>query len=205
MDDERERWDASYQRESLAPWDIQRPQPAVQRLVDDGLLTGDVLDAGCGTGEHAMLAAAKGAQVYGVDLSPTAIERARRKAADRGVDARFDDGDILTMPLPANAFDVVLDSGLFHSFDDDERPVYVGRLHDALRPGGHLFLLCFSDRQPGDWGPRRIRRDELVEAFADGWSIERIEPIVFEINPLPEASEVQGWLLDATRLVTVRS
>src|SRR3954452_1454560 len=193
-------WDDSYRQDSAAPWDIQRPQPAVQRLADAGLLTGDVFDAGCGTGEHALLAAAGGARVYGVDLSPTAIETARRKAIERGLDVRFDDGDMLTIPLPDTAFDVVLDSGLFHSFDDDERTRYVDRLHNALRPGGRCYLLCFSDRQPGDWGPRRVRRDEIVSAFADGWSVERIEPIIFEINPLPLASEVQGWFVDAVRL-----
>src|SRR3954471_24584597 len=126
--EERESWDASYQRDSDAPWDIHRPQPAIQRLADAGLLTGDVLDAGCGTGEHALLAAANGANAYGVDLSPTAIDRARRKAAERGLDARFDDGDVLTMPLPGDAFDVIIDSGLFHVFDDADRARYVDRL-----------------------------------------------------------------------------
>ena len=200
--EERESWDASYQRDSDAPWDIQRPQPAIQRLADAGLLTGAVLDAGCGTGEHALLAAANGATAYGVDLSQVAIERARRKAAERGLDARFDAADVLTMPLSDAGFDVVIDSGLFHVFDDDDRTRYVDRLHTALRPSGHCYLLCFSDRQPGDWGPRRVSRDEIVSAFADGWSVERIEPIIFEINPLPVASEVQGWFVDARRLVS---
>src|SRR4051812_44857599 len=118
-------WDESYQRDSAAPWDIQRPQPAIQRLADAGLLTGDLLDAGCGTGEHALLAAANGANVYGVDLSQVAIERARRKAAERGLDVRFDAGDVLSMPLSDDGFDVVIDSGLFHVFDDDDRTRYV--------------------------------------------------------------------------------
>src|SRR3954453_12835303 len=198
--EERESWDASYQRDSDAPWDIQRPQPAIQRLADAGLLTGDDLDAGCGTGEHALLAAANGAKAYGVDLSQVAIERARRKAAERGLDARFDAGDVLTMPLSDAGYDVVIDSGLFHVFDDDDRPRYVDRLHAVLRPGGHCYLLCFSDPQPGDWGPRRVSRDEIVGAFADGGAVEQIEPIIFEINPLPLASEVQGWFVDVVRL-----
>jgi SAM-dependent methyltransferase len=200
--EERANWDASYQRDSDAPWDIQRPQPAIQRLADAGLLTGDVLDSGCGTGEHALLAAANGAKAYGIDLSQVAIERAVRKAAERGLDARFDAGDVLTMPLSDAGFDVVIDSGLFHVFDDDDRTRYVDRLQAALRPDGHCYLLCFSDRQPGDWGPRRVSRDEIVSAFADGWSVEQIEPIIFEINPLPLASEVQGWFVDARRLVS---
>src|SRR3954454_13926895 len=183
--EERESWDASYQRDSDAPWDIHRPQPAIQRLADAGLLTGDVLDSGCGTGEHALLAAANGANALGVDLSQVAIERARRKAAERGLDVRFDAGDVLTMPLSDAGFDVVIDSGLFHVLDDDDRIEYVDRLTGVLRPGGPCSRLCSSARQPGGGGPGRLRRDELVSASAEGWSVERIEPILFEINPLP--------------------
>src|SRR3954468_7119048 len=103
------------------------------------------------------------------------------------------------MPLPDAGFDVVIDSGLFHVFDDDSRTRYVDRLRAVVRPGGHCYLLCFSDRQPGDWGPRRFSRNEIDTAFAGGWSVERIEPIIFEINPMPMASEVQGWFVDAVR------
>lgn len=192
-------WDEAYRRGSDAPWDIHRPQPAVLRLGEEGQLVGDLLDAGCGTGEHTLLAASYGARARGVDLSPTAIERARQKATARGLDVTFDDGDILTIPLPDNGFDVVVDSGLFHVFDDDDRRRYVARLHALLRAGGHAYVLCFSDRQPGDWGPRRVTEAEIRTAFAAGWSLQRIEPITFDINPLPEATEVQGWLVDAAR------
>ena len=191
-------WDAAYSRDAPAPWDIQRPQPAIRALAESGRLTGAVLDSGCGTGEHALLAAAGGARVMGVDLSGVAVERARRKASDRGLDVRFEAGDVLTMALPQAAFDVVIDSGVLHGFDDDDRRRYVERLHATLRPGGRCYLLCFSDRQPGDWGPRRLRREEIVETFASGWNVARIEPVVFEINPLPEATEVQAWLVEAT-------
>ena len=190
----RESWDASYEGDTDAPWDIHRPQPAIQRLANAGQMTGDVLDAGCGTGEHALLAAAMGANAYGVDLSRVAVERARRKAVERGLDARFDAGDVLTMPLSDTGFDVVIDSGLFHVFDDDNRARYVAVLADAIRPGGRCYLACFSDRQPGDWGPRRVTRAELLAAFDDGWTVDRVDEIIFEINPLPVASSVQGWL-----------
>ena len=67
-------WDAAYAASVPAPWDIGRPQPAFLRLASSGLLTGRVLDAGCGTGEHALLAARFGAEAVGVDLSARAIE-----------------------------------------------------------------------------------------------------------------------------------
>ncbi|MBV9098314.1 MAG: class I SAM-dependent methyltransferase, partial [Frankiaceae bacterium] len=179
---------------------IGRPQPAFVALVDEGVVRGSVFDAGCGTGEHTLLAASRGAKAYGVDMSPTAIDRARAKAAERGLDVRFEAGDLLTLPLPQAAFDTVLDSGVFHSFDDDERPRYVSVLSGIARPGAMLCLMCFSERQPGEWGPRRVTEAELRASFADGWSVERIEPATFEINPLPDAESVDAWLAIFRRL-----
>ena len=187
-------WDDAYRKDAPPPWDIGRPQPAFAALADAGLFAGSLLDAGCGTGEHTLLAAARGATAYGVDLSPTAIERARSKAQARGLDARFESGDLLTISLPAAAFDTVLDSGVFHSFDDEERPRYVGVLTAVARPGASLYLMCFSERQSGDWGPRRVTETELRASFAEGWSVERIEPATFEINPVPEADSIDAWL-----------
>src|SRR5262249_60345640 len=86
-------WDASYTAGTPAPWDIGRPQPAFVRLADEGRLTGRLLDAGCGTGENALLAASRGADVTGIDVAPSAIARARAKAADRGLTARLAGGD----------------------------------------------------------------------------------------------------------------
>jgi ubiquinone/menaquinone biosynthesis C-methylase UbiE len=192
-------WDAAYAGDAPAPWDIGRPQPIFATLAAQGRFAGDLLDCGCGTGEHALLAAAGGAKVLGVDLAAGAVERARQKAVDRGLSARFEAGDVLTMPLPDAGFDVVIDSGLFHSFDDADRERYVDVLRRVTRVGAAVYLACFSDRQPGDWGPRRVTRSELVDAFSDGWSIESIEPVTFVINPVMDTTEVQAWLLVARR------
>jgi cyclopropane fatty-acyl-phospholipid synthase-like methyltransferase len=133
-----------------------------------------VLDAGCGTGEHALLAAARGADAVGIDISAVAIERARAKAAQRGLPTRFEVGDLLRMEQPGTPFDTVIDAGAFHVFDDAERVRYVSGLASALRPGGTCYLLCFNEHQPGPRDsrrPRRVRQDELRAAFADGWTV----------------------------------
>jgi SAM-dependent methyltransferase len=179
-----ESWDASYTAQAPPPWDIGRPQPAFARLAEAGLLAGRVLDAGCGTGEHTLLAAAHGADATGVDGARTAIERARAKAAERGISARFEVADVLDLGRLGETFDTVIDSGVFHVFSDEDRPRYVGSLAGVLRDGGLCCLMCFSDRQPGEWGPRRVRADELRAAFSDGWQIVSIEPDVFDINPM---------------------
>jgi SAM-dependent methyltransferase len=188
-------WDDSYTGETPAPWDIGHPQPAFVKLAEQGLLAGRVLDSGCGTGEHVLLAAAHGApEATGVDLSAAAIEKARAKAASRGISARFEVGDALNPGLPANSMTVLIDSGLFHVFTDEERPRYVANLASVLEPGGCLYLMCFSERQPGDWGPRRVREEELRAAFADGWHVDSITADEFEINPVGEETSAQAWL-----------
>ena len=194
-----EGWDSSYRQEQPPPWDIGRPQPVFAALIDAGRISGDVLDAGCGTGEHALLLAAHGAKVIGVDLSETAVNKAREKATERGLVAAFHVGSILEVPPAERAFDAVIDSGLFHSFSDDDRVRYVERLASVLRDDGRYFMMCFSDRQPGDWGPRRVTRAEIESAFASGWAIETLEPAEFDINPTAETTKVQAWLVIARR------
>jgi SAM-dependent methyltransferase len=178
-------------------WDIGRPQPAFDRLAAAGGLVGRVLDAGCGTGEHALLAASLGHDAVGVDLSARAIERADAKAAERGLAARFVVADALRLADVGARFETVLDCGLFHVLDDDERTRYVGSLADVVPPGGRCHLLCFSERQPGDWGPRRVTQDEIRLAFATGWEMESIEPAVIDLTWDPAGA--QAWLVRVAR------
>ncbi len=189
-------WDASYTGAEPAPWDIGRPQPAFARLAGEGLLAGRVLDVGCGTGEHTLLAASHGADATGVDVAPTAIERARAKAAERGLTARFEVADVLDLAAVqlAGPPDTIIDSGVFHVFSDADRQRYVASLSTVLRPGGRLYLMCFSDRQPGEFGPRRVREDELRAAFSDGWTAESITADAFDINSIQGFSQARAWL-----------
>jgi SAM-dependent methyltransferase len=192
-------WDESYAPgRPPAPWDIGTPQPAFTRLADRGLLGGRVLDAGCGTGEHALLAAAHGAQAVGVDVSPRAIARAREKAAARGRAVRFEVGSALDLGWLGLTVDTVTDSGLFHVFDDADRARYVTSLAAVLEPGGTCYLMCFSDRQPGDFGPRRVTRDELTAAFADGWVIDAIAADTFTVTA-ELGGVAQAWLATLRR------
>jgi SAM-dependent methyltransferase len=194
-------WDDSYTG-TPPPWDIGRPQPVLIRLARDGALTGALLDAGCGTGEHTILAAQHNARALGVDISPRAVEIARNKAVARDVDAAFHVHDALYLDTLGETFDTIIDSGLFHVFDDDARARYVSAVSAVLRPGGHLHLMCFSDREPGDWGPRRVTEGELHTAFDSGWEIDSLTAERFEINPVQGTPLAEAWLADVVRLAT---
>jgi cyclopropane fatty-acyl-phospholipid synthase-like methyltransferase len=169
-------------------WDIGRPQPAFLELAETGVVRGRVLDVGCGTGEHAMMAAALGLKATGIDAAPTAIAIAQGKARDRGLAARFLVWNALQLAGLDEQFDTVLDCGLFHVFDDDDRASFVDSVGAVVPTGGRYHMLCFSDRQPGDWGPRRVTKDEIRASFSHGWQVDSIEAAKIDINIDPNGA-----------------
>jgi len=192
-----EDFDAAYTTGTPPPWDIGAPQPAFQELAGAGRLVGRVLDVGCGTGEHALLAAALGLEATGLDAAGNAIAIARGKAEQRSLTVDFITGNALELAALGRSFDTVLDCGLFHVLSDADRAAFVRSLHSVLSPGGHYFMLCFSDLEPGDWGPRRVRQDEIRQAFADGWQVESIEPSRLETTM--DSGGVRAWLATVLR------
>ena len=163
------------------PWDIDKPQALFTQAAER--ITGTVLDAGCGTGENALYFAARGCKVTGIDFIEGPIEQVRRKARERGLSVDFVVKDALTLADWSQRFDNAIDSGLFHVFSDEDRRRYVEGLKTVLKPGGHFYLACFSDAEPGTHGPRRVTKGELETSFARGWEIESIEPSHFEVRP----------------------
>jgi hypothetical protein len=98
-------------------------------------------------------------------------------------------------------FRTALDSGVFHVFETPaEVARYVANLHAVLEPDGFLHLICFSDAEPGSWGPRRVTRSELGSAFSTGWQVESIEPALFEING--PGGSARAWLARCRRTRT---
>ncbi|MGW0080991.1 class I SAM-dependent methyltransferase [Streptomyces sp. NPDC003393] len=166
-------------------WDTGRPQPAFLALADAGAVRGRVLDVGCGTGEHVLMCAARGMDATGLDLAAKALDIARRKADDRGLAARFVHHDARKLTGLGETFDTVLDCGLFHVIGDDDRAAFVAGLRAVLRPGGRYLMLCFSEHQPGDRGPRRVTRGEIEASFADGWRVDSIEAATIDITTDP--------------------
>jgi SAM-dependent methyltransferase len=187
-------------RNGEPPWDIGRPQTAFVCLAELGAVAGSVIDVGCGTGENALYLASLGHEVTGVDAAPTAIARARETAHARGVTAAFLVGDALDLSTVGRTFDVAVDSGLFHVFSDADRLRYERSLRGALRPGGRYFMLCFSDREPGTTGPRRVSQAEIRDTFSEGW---RVDSIVSEHFATRDGSlgpeGPDAWLASLTR------
>ncbi len=182
----------------IPPWDIGRPQKEFIRLAEDGEINGRVLDVGCGTGENALYLAHLGFEVWGIDAAPSAIKKAREKAKECGITVNFLVSDALKLQLLQNKFDTIIDCGLFHVFSDEERPIFAAGLSSALCHGGKYLMLCFSEHEPGSYGPRRVTQAEIQAAFSKGWKINYIREAELEITFGPDG--VKAWLSSITRL-----
>jgi SAM-dependent methyltransferase len=190
-------WDASY-TDGPAPWDLGRPQPAIARIVASGAFVGTVLDVGCGSGENALLIASSGLPVLGVDVAETALAMAREAAAARSIAAEFMPADALRLDRLGRTFDTILDCGLFHTFDGDERQRYLASLASVTEHGATLHVLCFSDAEPGP-GPHPVSRDDLAAKFGGGdWDLVAVGPERIETRFA--AGGVPAWLARAERV-----
>jgi SAM-dependent methyltransferase len=168
------RFDDAYKTRT-APWVIGEPQPAIVELERAGGISSKVLDVGCGAGEHTILLTRLGYDVLGVDFAPHAVEQARANAADKGVHARFEVADAMKLGDPG--YQTIVDSALFHIFDDADRARYVTSLHAAVRPGGLVHVLALSDAGRG-FGPQ-VSETDIRGAFGDGWVLEALDTTTY--------------------------
>jgi SAM-dependent methyltransferase len=181
--EDRSKWWTETYREGEAPWDTGRPQSRIVALADDGRIEGRVLDVGCGTGTEALALARRGHAVVGVDFAPTAIERARERAADRSFkgDATFAVADAFALSAAGiGSVETVVDVGLFHTLERRDYADYAESLASVLGAGGRVVLLEFGPDAPADWGPDPVSEADVRRAFGDGWAIETIESAPFE-------------------------
>ena len=203
----RQLFDDAYQNHT-APWVIGEPQPVILELEAAGAIHGTVLDAGCGLGEHTIALTRLGYDVLGIDFAPTAIEQARENAARHGVRARFEVADAMALDGEPG-YDTIIDSALFHIFDDEDRARYVAALHRAAKPGGTVHVLALSDAGRG-LGPQ-VSEVAIREAFGRGWELQSLRTATYrgvvgkaqaEAIGLPTGSVVDepAWLVRARRI-----
>jgi SAM-dependent methyltransferase len=168
-------------------------------VASEGGFTGAVLDAGCGTGENGLHVASLGLSVLGIDVAETALALARAKADDRGIDIEFAAVDAFELEPLGRRFEIVLDSGLFHSFDADERARYAASLASVTEHAGTVYVLCFCDRGP-EPGPHPVRQEELRAAFdaSGGWDVAAIEPD--RVQTRLHENGAPAWLATTNRM-----
>jgi SAM-dependent methyltransferase len=170
-------WDRRYAEPRLV-WSAEPNRFLVEELA--GVPPGRALDLACGEGRNAIWLARRGWEVTGVDFSGVAVDKARRMAAEAGVDARFDRADLAEhVPAPGSADLVAL---MYLQVPEPLRATVLGRAAAALRPGGTLLWVAHDLRNldGGHGGPRNpdvLSTPEGVAAALEGLDVLRAEVV----------------------------
>src|SRR3989449_4235343 len=181
-------WEGLYATSDVEdlPWYTPDLDKDFERALTGHRLQGKrILDLGTGPATQAMDLAKRGVDVVGTDISASGIKKAKASAKEAGLSITFRVDNVLKSRLAPNLVDVIVDRGVFHVMAKDKRPVYVETVHRVLRPKGWLFLKCFSDKEPGTWGPFRISEPELIGSFRGPFEIRSVVETVFQGNVKP--------------------
>src|SRR6267142_2297042 len=159
------------------PWSIGQPQPELAALIEQGKLRGDVLDVGCGEAAIDLHLAERGFTTVGLDLSPTAVELARKEAAKRGLtNASFEVADISAFTGYDGRFGTIVDSTLFHSIPVEAREGYLRSIVRAAAPEASYFVLVFDRAAMPDGPANAVTEEELRDVVSKYWAIDEITP-----------------------------
>ncbi len=197
-------WDGAYRNDEAPAWNIGEPQPEFAALIDeDGVVQGEVLDAGCGYAELALALAARGHTVHGIDLTPTAVAAATAAAAERGLrTATFEQADISAFTGHDSRFGTIFDSGLLHALPADLRDGYLRSAHHAAAPGATFYILAFGTGAFGDHdgpGPTQFTEDELRQVVSQHWQVESIRPARLQAGTGADSVRLPGHLVVARK------
>ncbi|MCL4435589.1 MAG: class I SAM-dependent methyltransferase [Thaumarchaeota archaeon] len=151
--EEREKWDSFYKMNApdQLPWETGRAEPDLAELIKQGVVEeGRVLDICCGLGTQSIYLAKKGFEVYGIDISSTAVKMAQERCSEEGVACHLTQGDASDLKYPDGFFTFVFDRGCFHSMNPERREKYIRGIRRVLKDDGKYYLKCFSSRN-GSW------------------------------------------------------
>lgn len=175
-------WEKLYQTEEVEtlPWFHPNLDQDLESALDKmNIESGKVLDLGTGPGTQALALAERGFTVIATDVSPTAINKAIRLASGKGLDITFLSDDVLNTKL-IDEFDFVFDRGCFHTLPPQRRADYVRTVFKLVKPGGYLFLKCFSIKETMEGGPYRFTPEELKELFGGAFKIHSISETIYQ-------------------------
>jgi SAM-dependent methyltransferase len=177
-------------------WELGHPGPPFVHALDRGLVAppGRAFVPGCGSGHDALLLAQRGFEVAAVDISPTAVVRARElfAATDRTADVR--EADLLALPDDLREFDLVLEHTCFCAVPPERRDDYVDAVARSLRPGGRLLGLFFMI-EPEEGPPFGATEEEVRHRFGPQFTVDHVEAPP-EPHRCPHGRE---WLFLMTR------
>ncbi len=189
---ERERWDERYSSGST-PWDTGTPSSELVRLVaEEKIAPCRAVELGCGTGTNAVWLARQGFDVTALDLSPLALERARRRGGDAGVKVNFVAADVLSPPDLGPPFGFFFDRGCYHVVRRIDAAGYRATLAKLTAPDSAGVVLTGNAREPHNPGPPVVSEEEIRAELGPLFEIVRLTEFRFD-EAEGEGVRFLGW------------
>ncbi len=165
-------WDIQYRR-CRPIWDTGRPTSQLCDLVRNWpVLPCRALELGCGAGANALWLARQGFNVTAIDLSPDAIQRARRSAVRAGVTVDFRTGNLCDPETLTGTYDFFFDCGCYGAVRLADREGYYKAVLRLLRPGAlGLLLVGNADEPEQEDGPPVMTAEELCAEWQPAFHI----------------------------------
>ncbi len=162
----KESWDQTYRNHNYQelPWETVNPDKELLRILKGGKIKKcKALDIGCGAGTNSIFLAKEGFDVTGVDISPSAIKIAKRRAKEAGIKIKFLVGNAYSLKFEKGSFDFIFDRGCFHHIPIEYRNAYVKQNHAILSDNGKYYLHAFSDSN--DWHQENLFSLEKIRGY----------------------------------------
>lgn len=189
---ELEHWDSRY-REGRPPWDTGRVSAELQRrLAQFEIPPCRAIEFGCGTGTNAIWLAQQGFDVVAVDLSPLAIQQARRKAEQAGVDVLFLPADVTELPDLGPPFDFFFDRGCYHAIRRSKAEEFLQQLDRVTSPDAWGIVLTGNSRESRQPGPPTVSEEELRRELGRSFELVSLEEFRFDQEE-PDGHRHLGW------------
>ena len=190
---QQERWDGMYRDGRKAPWDIGRPSSDLKQAVENGTLRPcRVVELGCGPGNDAIYLAGRGFDVTAIDIAPSALRQAEKKATNAGVKVRWLHADVLNPP-ELEPFDLIYDRGCYHGVRRQNAAGYVATLRRLSRPGTQVLILAGNANEPPPhYGPPRVREADIRADFGPWFEFQRLRETRFDTTD-PNGKGALAW------------
>ncbi len=184
-------WEELYKHEQMEkmPWFYEELDPDLGKALHKlNMKSGTILDLCTGPGTQAIAMAKMGFSVTAVDISESAIEKAKIKSIEMNLHIDFVKDDMLNSKI-TEKFTIIFDRGCFHVIPPDKREDYVQSVYNLIESNGYLFIKCFSHLETRGEGPYRFAPAEIKNTFGSNFTILSIENTYYHgtLKPFPKA------------------
>ncbi|MFL5340004.1 MAG: class I SAM-dependent methyltransferase [Gemmataceae bacterium] len=188
---DRDHWESRYRTPGPPPWDTGQPSAELRRrLAEFAVPPGRAVELGCGTGSNAVWLAQQGFEVTGIDISPTAIDRAKQRAAAAGVAVRFLAADVTRLQDLGTPFAFFFDRGCYHAVRRAGPEPYLRELARITAPGALGVVLTGNAKEERKPGPPVVSEETIRAELGRDFDVLSLEEFRFDQD---EPDPPLGW------------